>query len=41
MIPNTLELQEAYQSEVVVGKVGTATLEILAPALFAIHAVMQ
>jgi hypothetical protein len=41
MIRNISELQEATQSEVVVGEVGTATLEILVAALFAIHVTMQ
>jgi hypothetical protein len=38
---DTPELQEANQSEVVVGEVGTVAFEILAAALFAIHIAMQ
>jgi hypothetical protein len=41
MIRNISELQEATQSEVVVGEVGTAALEIHVAALFAIHVTMQ
>jgi hypothetical protein len=41
MIRNVPELQEANRSEVVVGEVGTASLEILAAALFAIHVAIQ
>jgi hypothetical protein len=41
MIQNVLDFQEANQSEVVVGEVGTVTLQILVVTLFAIHVVMQ
>jgi hypothetical protein len=41
MIWNVFELQEATQNEVVVGEVGTVTLEIPTTALFAIHVAMQ
>jgi hypothetical protein len=41
MIENILELQEATQSEVVVGEVGTAAPEFLATAPFVIHVTMQ
>jgi hypothetical protein len=41
MIWNVPELQEANQSGVVVGEVGTAALEILVVSLFAIHVAMQ
>jgi hypothetical protein len=37
MIGNVPKLQEATQSEVVVGEFGTATPEFLATAPFAIH----
>jgi hypothetical protein len=37
MIGNVPELQEATQSEVVVGEVGTATFEFHAAAPFAIY----
>jgi hypothetical protein len=40
MIRNVPELQEANKSEVVVGKIGTATLKILTGALLAIHVTM-
>jgi hypothetical protein len=40
MIRNEPELQEATQSEVVVGEVGTTAFEMLATTLFAIHVVM-
>jgi hypothetical protein len=41
MIQNVPELQEVNRSEVVVGEVGTAALEILVAVLFAIHVTMQ
>jgi hypothetical protein len=41
MIQNVPELQEVNRSEVVVGEVGTAALEMLAAVLFAIHVTMQ
>jgi hypothetical protein len=41
MIRKVHELQEMIRSEVVVGEVGTATLEFLAAALFAIPIVIQ
>jgi hypothetical protein len=41
MIRNIPNIQETNRSEVVVGEVGTAALEILAALLFAIHVVMQ
>jgi hypothetical protein len=41
MIENVSELQEATQSEVVVGEVGTAALAFLATAPFSIHVAMQ
>jgi hypothetical protein len=41
MIWNVPELQEANRSELVVGEVGTAALEILAATLFAIHVTMH
>jgi hypothetical protein len=41
MIRNTPELQEANRSEVVMEEVGTAALETLVAALFAIHVAMQ
>jgi hypothetical protein len=41
MIGNVRELQEATRSEVVVGEVGTMTLEFLAATPFAIHVAMQ
>jgi hypothetical protein len=41
MIRNVLELQEANRSEVVVGEVVTAALEIHAVVLFVTHVVMQ
>jgi hypothetical protein len=41
MIENEPELQEATQSEVVVGELGTAAPEFLAAASFAIHVVIQ
>jgi hypothetical protein len=41
MIRNVPELQEAIQSEVVVGVVGTAAFEFLVAVPFAIHVAMQ
>jgi hypothetical protein len=41
MIENVLEVQEATQSEVRVGEVGTAAPKFLAAAPFAIHVTMQ
>jgi hypothetical protein len=41
MIGNVPEFQEATQSEVVVGEVGTAVPEFLAAVPFAIHVVIQ
>jgi hypothetical protein len=41
MIGNVLELQEATQSEVLVGELGTVAPEFLAVAPFAIHVAMQ
>jgi hypothetical protein len=41
MIRKVPKLQEVTQSEVVVGEVRTAALEILAAVLFAIHIAMQ
>jgi hypothetical protein len=41
MIGNISELQEATQSEVMVGEVGTVALEFLADVPFAIHVIMQ
>jgi hypothetical protein len=40
MIGNIPELQEATQSEVVVGEVGTAAPEFLVATSFAIHVTM-
>jgi hypothetical protein len=41
MIRNIPKLQKVNWSEVVVGKVGTTTLEILAAALFVIHVAIE
>jgi hypothetical protein len=41
MIGNVPELQEATQSEVMVGELGTVAPELLAAALFAIYVAMQ
>jgi hypothetical protein len=41
MILNIPELQEATQSEIVVGEVGTAAFEVLAAVPFSIHIAMQ
>jgi hypothetical protein len=41
MIRNVPELQEAIQSEVVVGELGTVASEFLAAAPFAIHFAIQ
>jgi hypothetical protein len=41
MIRNVPELHETNRSEVVMGEVGTAALETLVAALFAIHVAMQ
>jgi hypothetical protein len=41
MIGNVPKLQEATQSKVVVGEVGTVAFEFLAAVLFAIHVAMQ
>jgi hypothetical protein len=41
MIGNVLELQEATQSEVVVGELRTVEPEFLAATPFAIHVAMQ
>jgi hypothetical protein len=41
MIGNVSELVEVARTEVVVGEVGTAALEFLTAAPFAIHVVMQ
>jgi hypothetical protein len=41
MIENVSELQEATQSEVVVGEVGTTAPAFLATAPFSIHVAMQ
>jgi hypothetical protein len=40
MIQNVHALQEAIRSELVMGEVGTATLEFLVAPLFTIHVVM-
>jgi hypothetical protein len=40
-IGNTLKLQEASRSEVMVGEVGTMAHEFLAATPFAIHVTMQ
>jgi hypothetical protein len=41
MIRNVPELQEAIQSEVVVGELGTVASEFLVAAPFAIHFAIQ
>jgi tetrahydromethanopterin S-methyltransferase subunit H len=41
MIRNVPKLQKVNWSDVVVGKVGTTTLEILAAALFVIHVAIE